>query len=443
MVLVEEKEVLSLTDENRYGAAGNVLRYAAAGALLSFYVLPGTVWQRISSLQFLNSLHDGVSVVSDILIVSTLFLVISLVYRKFSANKREADLLWWLILAYAGIFTATVVLFNVSPEVGSNCSAVLLSLGCGLLAARICADPIRLARLLTLLGTTQAIYAIYYLTIRHNVMVSGDTIRAGGTFDQPYGVCTVALVCLPIALCLAMEEQRAAWMTLWMACAGVLFAALLVTWLRGGLLATAVGLTWMAYRLMGRRPSVALVGFILCLGFASTMYVRSNGAVNQASADRSMQGRSFLWRRGFEIFRNNWLTGVGAGSLSIPVKMERPGTTTYAISVEPKNQLLHWLGEMGIGGGVLFVLFVIGIGRSLRRVPGTLAVGVAAAWLSILVMGLFDTPVGTAERLYGNMLAGTLLGVTLILASKHSVQDALPNTWLAAEKITQLAMSCK
>ncbi len=87
---------------------------------------------------------------------------------------------------------------------------------------------------------------------------------------------------------------------------------------------------------------------------------------------------------------------------------------------DPKNLILSWLDEMGIAGGVLFVLFLTTIARTTACTRTTASVAVTAAWLGLFIFGIFATPFGMASHSYGNALLGALLGLTLLLRDQST-----------------------
>jgi hypothetical protein len=117
------------------------------------------------------------------------------------------------------------------------------------------------------------------------------------------------------------------------------------------------------------------------------------------------------------MFRHHWLNGVGVGRLSLEVRTTVHGHSVNVAMIDPYNQVLFWLDEMGVFGGALFVAFTFFIWKAIRGSASPLARGVAATWSSVLLAGLFNTLFGGSGFSCGNMLVGSLLGITMRLGS--------------------------
>jgi len=75
---------------------------------------------------------------------------------------------------------------------------------------------------------------------------------------------------------------------------------------------------------------------------------------------------------------------------------------------------LQWLDEMGIAGGLLFLLFVATISQCVRSAGSNLSYSLGASWLALLTLGMLRTPFGTISTLHGTVIVGLLLGTTML-----------------------------
>lgn len=85
--------------------------------------------------------------------------------------------------------------------------------------------------------------------------------------------------------------------------------------------------------------------------------------------------------------------------------------------MDPHNQVLFWVAEMGIVGAILVVALAWFVHRTPRESGSAWRDGVAAAWLSVLIAGMFNTLFGLSGFECGNMLIGSLLGMTMLVGA--------------------------
>ena len=396
-------------------------------SLMTFFLLPNTYWSRISPLAYSQVFSIGCAHYSDVLLLAALAIGITLLYLRGAQGSAVSLGLWLLAASWVCTAILTALQWHHDVLLGNNAILMICAFCVGLLAAWLCGTPQRLTYALAGLASVQAVYALYYQHQGTHTLLSGQIERAGGTFNLPSGVYITMALTLPLSINAAISAKRSGFMFIWMLSATALFAALVVTWYRSAILAFAIALIWMMWRVLrNKRALLPIILLMLVAGF-SVVHTRMTGEVNSASAGRSVESRLILWKRGDEIFGRHWLTGVGAGALQIPIRISSPlrGQKPDVFMSEPKNLLLDWLDEMGVAGGILFVLFCIAISAVIRRDCSPVASGIGAAWLSLLVIGVFDTPFGTAQSSYGNVLVGSLLGATMLLASKP---NTTPNT---------------
>lgn len=398
--------------------------YSVALMVLPFFLLPGTVWAGLSPINEIPLLISGGFTAAHALLISGAILAVWLSYGKYARNGA-ATWVWLAVLLYLASYAVACFNMPLRVPVVLNCTQVLVAFGAGLLVARLCSSTERAAIVLAAFGTVQAAYAFYNYTHGENVFVSGSVTRASGTLGNPLFLSTMMCVCLPLTLSLAIEEKRAVVMGAWMIGVALLFAALLLAGSRGAILAAAVALSWMVWRVSGRWTTAAAMAVVLSIVCLFVVSRRSSGEVNQASTARSTQGHYTLMQRGLGVFRHHWMTGVGAGSLEVPAPVQRAGIVTETVFLEPKNLIVHWLAELGVGGGALFVVFMVSISHVLRRSSSFIAPGLGAAWIALFVAGLFDTPFGLAARPHANALVGALLGATLLLPIRSAAQEVV------------------
>ena len=338
-------------------------------------------------------------------------------FRFGIARSRAAQVLWAAGLCYVAACVGTYLALAARGQSTERSALLLWALTSGLLAARLCVTPTRTAKVMCALGSAQSLYALFSLFTGHHPFVSGSVTRAGGTFQDPAALYPTLLLCLPLAVALALERGPVVLRLLWAGASLVLFAGLVATWYRGGIIGATAGLTWLAYRLTNRRRPAVLTSLALGVVALWTCSSRIAGAANQASSDGSLQGRYRVWDGALELFRRHALTGVGVSSVNIPTSVGPAGRMVPLTFIHCHDLLLNWLVEMGIGGGVLFVVFVVAISRLVRQAATPMALGIGASWIALLLAGIVDVPFGvcTPQYVHNCALAAALLGATVQL----------------------------
>lgn len=393
------------------------LRVIIAVWLMVGFVLPNTPLGQVSVASCLPDALAGPVPVFAVSTAAGVCLVVWLLLKPL-VPSRPAALLWWLTLTYAASITAFAFLQRKTPVAANSAFLLLATFAAGLTFARVCGGPKLTARVLCGLGTVQACCTVYDRFWVQTRWASPEVLRAGGTFGHPTGVYTVMLFCLPPAVALAVAGRTRSEKIVWAFASVLMFMALILTWYRGGLLAAAVGLMWLYGRTARRKKPALLLGGALVLVLFTAVYVRSAGRLHALGSDGTLQSRYVLWQEGWHLLETHWPAGVGVTGLHLPMHSDDDGVPADQVYPDPHNLPLFWLDEMGVGGGLLFLAFLMCIAGIVRRSDAPLAVGLGAAWLAVLVAGMFDTPfgLGTKDRAFANALSGALLGATLLLA---------------------------
>ena len=410
------------TAKNR--VAKTVLRFTAALMLLGFYLAPNTAINRWSPIARFPMFEYGSYRLGDRVFACAMALTGCAVYMIRRSETRPSHFLWSLLLIYVSLFCIGTL--TMSGEAQVSCSFVLISLSSGLLAGRLCGSPSKIAMLLCGLGTVEAIYGLVGYFERDHLMVSGTVIRSGGTFYAPTTLSELMMVCLSLSIGLVTGTKRLFARMIFALAFAFMFAAMTLTWSRGPIIGLTCALVYLIYKVFQNKAAVfaTIACLIVCVSFVSV--VRSHGAVNRASADRSSAGRYILWREGWRCFTHNW-TGVGLASLKLPVREQYLGRVTDNFVPDPKNLFIDWLDEMGVGGGILFLLFIFGVARALANDGSSDSIGFASCWLALFVAGLFDTPFGVVSRGPMNAVVGALLGATLLMQRRRvGLRQAAP-----------------
>jgi O-antigen ligase len=382
--------------------------------LLSSYVLPNTLLATLSPLTYV-SIPAICTRYSDSRFFGIVIVTLVCAYL-WTRTATRARVLWGATSLYGGIYAVQAILIRQQDVSRSaDCLAVVLALSIGLVCARLCEKSSVTAAAISLIGAIQATYTIIYFAIGVNSMTSGVVRRAGGTFGGPDYVYSIMLFCLPLSIALAAQAPRRT-RIMWAICGSLQTLALIFTWYRGGLLGMAFGGSWMAFRLIQNRRIAVVVSLALFSLFALSVIVRTDGTVNRLSSNRSLVGRTQLWRSGWGAFLHRPITGVGAAGLRIQVRQQDGAYSEYR---QPLNVEIQWLAEMGAPGGVLLLFFAWNITRIVRRSSEPIAIGIGGAWLALFVAGQTDTSFCAVDRISSFALTGALLGATIMLNSSE------------------------
>lgn len=329
------------------------------------------------------------------------------------ASRRDGPFGLWLITGAWLSLTTAVILAPWSPD------AIVLREGClllgytgGLAAARLLPRVQHYIVLLVGCGALQGLIAIVCRAQGMDTFVSGTVIRAGGSFGSPGALFLVPVFILALAVHGVLRSPATVERTFFMFATTSLLAALVLTWERSGVAAGLVAILWLGRKHMHARHRLAALAVALGLLFL-VFYVRSSGPINAVSSARSVRGRAALMQAGALAFRHHWFEGVGIGRLSLPVQIEISGRPANVSLLDPHNQVLFWVAEEGMVGAVLIVSLAWFVYRTLSESGSPWRDGVAAVWLSVLIAGMFNTLFGISDFGCGNMLIGSLLGITM------------------------------
>ncbi|MDE2106367.1 MAG: O-antigen ligase family protein [Patescibacteria group bacterium] len=281
--------------------------------------------------------------------------------------------------------------------------------------------------LIVVIGAVQSVIAIVGLAHHSLLMYSGTVMRAAGSFLSPNSLYTLMLFCLiPGIVAVLSARSAASLLPLAMACS-TMFAALLLTWSRGGALAIGVAAVWIAARIGGRRHAAAAAIASLMLVLI-TFHVRTHDQTSMASTQRSNASRLSSLRSGIAMVARHWELGYGTGALADPVPVVTDGVVSGSVALNPRNMPLLFLEENGVLGELVALAACVLVLRALYLRRGEMATSLGAIWCAAVTSGLFDTPFLVKSRPDGNVLLGLLLGATLLYLSTSEVSGRVVGT---------------
>lgn len=223
--------------------------------------------------------------------------------------------------------------------------------------------------------------------------------RIGGIFENPNEMALHLVTMLPVAAALAVGSRGFLKKTLYGAAAAVMVAGTVVTYSRGGFLAMAAGFMVLAWTL-GRKNRFAVL--TIALGLTILLLIVAPGGYGarilsiydrRLDAFGSADARQQLLISSIIVALRNPLFGIGMGNFVF----------VSARSLEAHNAYTQVASEMGMGGFVVYALYVL---TPLRRMFAVaresfearrtsrhyyLAVGLAASLVGYMVASFFGS----------------------------------------------------
>ena len=396
--------------------AARLARYTLCASIASCYVILGVPLGRLSPSAVTPLLASGCRSASWAWIVAAMALLVCWSYRRLCVRSRTTQLLVMTALYAASLAVGWVG--PAGPEALHSCSAVLLALGFGLLAARLCPDPRAAIALLATLVTVRAVWAIAQAP--DPILLGGSP--AGGILDDPVALACMMAVFLPLALLLAYESRGTAGMAFWSLAAALMFSATLLTRSHVGLAAAVAAVAFLPFRLARRFRLVAAAGAAAAVGVVGIL--QSAWLPPESDAQRPQAAVAAL-ASDLRIFSLNWAMGVGPGQLGAPASaMSEPAYPARFDLAHPHTEFGIFLGELGVSGGALLLLLLRGVVGRLARTRSPCSIALGAAWIAVLTSSLLDIPFGSASRLPGTAIVGALLGLTMAVPV-DSVEDGV------------------
>jgi len=390
--------------------------------VLSAFFLPGTFLAQLSPIyQLLARCPIAIETLCP------LFMILLMLRVRGAVLEQKA--LAALFCLYMTPYVLAVFTGDPESRRYSECFSVLYSYSIDLCAVLIASSIRQVTASICFLGMLQGLYVLCYLHDPIHQFISGETRRACGTFDNPDGLYTLMIVCVPLALAFLMESTNFWARVYWIACGSIAFSGLVLTWYRAPAIAVSVGIIYLLVRAVPttvykRRLLIACVACMAAMVLL-VAFVRTRGEINEASAIRSDSGRIQIWGQGLHILEQHWLCGVGPGAMKIEVMSSSLHTTArYSIVEEPKNVVLLLLDQFGLGGGLLFVSMSLTIYRILRDSRDMIGLGLGSVWITLFVAGMFDSPFGIGPRACGNALVACLIACVVLLPKEFVTSDA-------------------
>lgn len=196
------------------------------------------------------------------------------------------------------------------------------------------------------------IYNLFSFDIVNNVYPS----RANSTFDNPLICATFLIVTIPFCAFGSIYFKHSKNRKISRVCFISSLAGLICTESRGAYI--AIGLSVLTMLISNKKIFKKLIPFVFALAIAIpiTLVIRNiNSPIGDLLGSRNQ--RMLIWQACINIFKDNWLVGLGAGTENIhKILIEVLGVDR----AHCHNLFLQVLVEGGVIGG-LFVTVIIGV----------------------------------------------------------------------------------
>lgn len=351
-----------------------------------------------------------------LLVSAGVFVVVWWTFGRDARLERWASLLWLLLLVLASGYLFDPMGRGYTGVGYIRCAWLLCMLGAGALCARLL-KPVELMAMVVTLAVAQAIYTLTYFAMGQNLFHTHRLARAGGTFGTPVHVYTMMLLALPTCLALMHRMRYHRVRGVLGIPALVMLAALWLSYSRSAWLAVSVVLPTVVYALWGQRRVAIALGMVLWI-LLGGMYVLRLESSPQLG-DTTAQARVDIWRMGWQMFKENWLWGVGVDNVRLRYTSTWRG---YAVSTwygAPENQLLLWLCERGVWGGLFAIALVAALVRRLRLCQPVCRWGGGGALLTIGILGMFQSVFGRVEEGVETVLVSAIWASTIREEATH------------------------
>ncbi len=220
--------------------------------------------------------------------------------------------------------------------------------------------------------------------------------RVYSVFGNPNILAEYLIMIIPISAALFWYSKKIHKKAIFLITSLILTIALVLTLSRGGWVGFAFGI-FIFIILIEKKLLLALIPIAL-LG----IYFLPQSIINRILTignlgDSSNAYRIRLWKITLEIIRDNWLVGVGFGYIPFKTTFETYIRTMPAY--HSHNTYLQTMGEMGILGLIVFVMFIFvlykyAIKRLMKdedRYIRTMAGGVLAGLSALLAHGAVES----------------------------------------------------
>lgn len=289
--------------------------------------------------------------------------------------------------------------------------------------------PVSLSRVRTLAHVTGASAVLGVVVLLLQPGSANEVGLLGGkTMATPFGAVNLnpagsMIGALAAILAVGVLDEKNRFRQVMLAVAAVaLFAGLVYTKSRGAWLGFGVALVYVVLRLRSKQFLVAATaGLAGLLSIGAVRFVLLSRLSVTGLRDPSLWGRFLLWRSAWDVFRENWLLGVGMENFRYVKHLYGfPWPMRFGVAYNSHSIYLEVLVGLGVLGLAGLLWLIVGsfvrldrVARDARQEGRILAIGLNAALIVYSVHGLLDCITWQHGAF---MSLGVLLGLAMCVA---------------------------
>lgn len=337
-------------------------------------------------------------------------------FRK--AQKSESQFLLWLVIgAWLGLHIVVMVTSLRYDNVSAySTMKLLVAYSSRLLLVSVVGSFNRYAVLLVLCGAVQGLWFIYSAIGARSLILNDALFKY---YSGEFAVLSIFIV--PLAFSKVVKSERSNQKFLWIICSAILLSALSLAGQPIMLVITIISLLLLLtknsdpnqFRILG----IAVISFGVLSIYIQLKTSPSSFSVNTFRPILDQ----FDFR--FALFRSHWFTGLGLGAYE-----STPGS--FYLSQPfflPDNTLFFWLDEMGVAGGLFFLLFVMLVVCILRGTT-KLTMSTMPVWFNVFCAAMLCLPFDANPSSCGNMLVFSLLALTIMMPQVNREKSNIHST---------------
>lgn len=174
------------------------------------------------------------------------------------------------------------------------------------------------------------------------------TIRATGLKEDPNNMALVFVCSIPYIIPFIKKTKNIIYKLIFLLCFTGLSISVALTYSRGGLLGLFFVLFIIMYRERHNKIIICILSILLGIGLYlfAIYFAESKSLIRLISQDPSFLQRLRIFKGGLEMFKENWLLGVGLGNFIVWSKLY----ADLILGLYAHNIFLHIAAETGIAG---------------------------------------------------------------------------------------------
>lgn len=220
-------------------------------------------------------------------------------------------------------------------------------------------------------------------------------LRAYGTFPHPNVLAGYFLIIILLSFVLLKSGNKDGKIIIWI----LVILSFLFIWFTFSRIGISLSLLLLLVLVLSQLKGLKLFSFtpILFLQRFANLFI---------GGDTSLVDRIGLIKSSWEVFKDNWLIGIGGGNFTRGMVGNYPLTQNGLILIQPvHNVFLLMLSEIGIAGSVIYILFLIKVVTSnVKRMT----------WVRWILIFVFIV-VGSFDHYIWSLPQGNIVGLLMLV----------------------------